>query len=421
MTDGPYRRRLIDDELDLLLPALPAIALDGPKAVGKTATASRRARSVIRLDDEDERRIIHASPERLTAAQPPTLIDEWQKYPPAWDRVRRAVDDGAPLGSFILTGSASPAQPPAHTGAGRIARLRMRPLALSERDLPDPTVSLAALLNADADPIGGSTRLTLDDYVEEILGSGFPSIRPLAPRARRLQLDSYLANAIDRDIPDAGHALRDPSGLRRWLAAYAAATSTTATYETIRDAATSSRGDKPSRSATLPYREVLERMWLIDPVPAWLPTRNHLARLNGAPKHQLADPALAARLLALDADTLLGRNGVGDAQMLGRLFEALVTLSVRAYAQLAEASVGHLRTQAGRHEVDLVVTRGDQRVLGIEIKLSHTVHDDDVGHLRWLRDQLGDAVADLVVITTGREAYRRRDGIAVVPAGLLGP
>lgn len=209
------------------------------------------------------------------------------------------------------------------------------------------------------------------------------------------------------------------------MAAYAAATGTTASYEKIRDAATSDRGEKPARGTTQPYREVLERLWILDPIPAWLPTRNRLARLSAPAKHHLADPALAARLLGTDASTLLRARPAGpslprDGTLLGALFESLATLCVRVYAQRAEARTAHLRTWSGDREIDLIVERG-QAIVAIEVKLGQAADDRDVHHLRWLQRELGDDLADAVILTTGRAAYRRPDGIAVVPLALLGP
>jgi hypothetical protein len=220
--------------------------------------------------------------------------------------------------------------------------------------------------------------------------------------------------------------VRRPDALERWMAAYAAATATTASYETIRDAATSGHGDKPAKTTTQPYRDVLQRLFIVDPVPAWLPTRNQLNRLSQPPKHHLADPALAVRLLGLDADAMLSGTEAGpafprDGALLGHLFESLVTLCVRVYAQAAEARVRHLRVQGSRREVDLIVERPDQRVVAIEVKLGASVADGDVRNLLWLREQIGDDLLDAVVIHTGPQAYRRRDGVAVVPAALLGP
>lgn len=421
-----YWHRLVDDELDELMPSLAALALEGAKGVGKTATASRRASTIYRLDDPAQRSVAVADPTRLVEGNPPILIDEWQHVPESWDLVRRAVDDGAFAGSFLLTGSASPAKLSTHSGAGRIVTVRMRPLTLAERGLEEPTVSLRTLLEGSRPTIIGKTAVRLEHYVDEILASGFPGLRALSGRPLRAQLDSYLARIVEREFDEMGHVIRNPAALRRWMTAYAAASSTTASYETIRDAATSGQGEKPAKTATLPYRDVLERLWILDPVSAWLPTRNRISRLAAPPKHQLADPALAARLLGADASALLEAAPIGpplprEGTLLAALFESLVTLDVRVNAQAAEASVRHLRTHGGEKEVDLIVERADGRVLAIEVKLARNVVDSDVRHLHWLARQIGADLLDAMVVTTGDDAYRRQDGIAVVPAALLGP
>lgn len=420
-----YRRRIVDNELDELIAGLPAIALEGPKAVGKTATALRRAVTVYRLDDEAERSIAQADPARLLQGEQPVLIDEWQRLPESFDRVRRAVDAGAQAGSFLLTGSASPTEPPTHSGAGRIVQMRMRPMTLAERDIDVPTVSLRRLLQGGRPQITGRTDVNLERYVDEILASGFPGLRGLSDRLARAQLDGYIDRIIDRDFDELGRQVRRPATLRRWMQAYAAATATTASYEKIRDAATSGHGERPSRATTQPYRDVLERLWILDPVPAWLPSRSRLARLSAPPKHHLADPALAARLLGVDAATLLHAQPAGppitrEGTLLGALFESLVTLSVRVYAQATEARTAHLRTWSGEREIDLIVEHG-RKILAIEVKLGQTPEDRDVRHLRWLRSEIGEELADAIVITSGPAAYRRSDGVAVVPAALLGP
>lgn len=423
--EQPYRRRVADDELDELLTGLAAVTIEGPKGVGKTETALRRAATVHRLDNEVERAVASAEPSLLLDGETPILIDEWQRVPECFDRVRRAVDDGAAPGSFLLTGSAIPTRGPSHSGAGRIVRVRLRPMTLAERGVAEPTVSLSSLLAGERPSILGSAELRLQDYVEEILSSGFPAIRPLSPRLRRAQLDGYLEHIVDHDFEELDHKVRKPASLMRWMRAYAAATASSTAYEKIRDAASGGLADKPSKAATLPYRDILERLWILDPLPAWLPTNDRLAHLKSAPKHHLADPALAARLLSVEADALLrGRQApaslVRDGTLLGALFESLVTLCVRVYAQAVEARTTHLRTWRGEHEVDLIVERA-ARVVAIEVKLGQTPEDSDVRHLHWLREKIGDDLADAVVVTSGPRAYRRRDGIAVVPAALLGP
>ena len=420
-----YLPRIVDQELDELLQSLPAVALEGPRGVGKTATGARRATKVFRLDDPGQLEVLAADPSLLDVGEGSVLIDEWQRYPPSWDHVRRRVDDGARPGEFLLTGSAQPVEVPAHSGAGRIVQLRMRPMSLAERGLEVPTVSLGQLLAGEDTAIAGSTHIGLRDYVREILASGFPGIRPLPERTRRVQMEGYVTQVVRRDFPDQGLRVRRPLELRAWLTAYAAATSTTTTYNRLLDAATPGEADKPSKPTTIAHRDVLSSLWLLDPVPGWSTSQSHLHRMTQAPKHHLADPALAAHLLGVGADALLRGEAPGpdvprDGTLLGALFESLVTLSVRIYAQANEATVQHLRTKDGRHEIDLIIEGFDKRVVALEVKLARTVRAEDVRHLHWLREQLGERLLDAAVVTTGTQAYRRQDGIAVVPASLLG-
>ena len=421
-----YVPRIVDNELDELLTGLPAIAIEGPRAVGKTETALRRAKTVYRLDDARHQEILRAEPERLVTGIPPILIDEWQRTPYSWDLVRRAVDRDRAAGQFLLTGSAAPVEAPTHSGAGRIVTVRMRPMSLAERGLAEPTVSLAGLLGGSRPPLEGASDVRLDDYTDEIVRSGYPATRGLSHRLIRADLDGYIERIVEHDFNELGRTIRDRRSLRSWMAAFAAATSTSASYAAIRDAATAGEPDKAAKTTTIAYRRVLEQLWMIEEVPAWLPTRNRLSRLGASSVHQLADPALAARLLGIDAGALVDGADAGpaiprDGTLLGALFESLVTLSVRAYAQANEARVSHLRTRAGEREIDLIVERADGRVVALEVKLSALVDDHDVRHLRWLADRIGPDLLDAAVITTGREAYRRRDGIGVIPAALLAP
>ncbi len=423
-----YRRRIIDEALDELLPELAAIALEGAKAVGKTATAAQRARTVIDLSHPAMRQVIQADADLITQSPPPVLIDEWQLEPPVWDRVRRAVDADSAGGRFFLTGSASVGPGvPIHSGAGRIVSLRMRPLSFAERGVCEPTVSLRAVLAGEQPPIVGHSPVTLTGYVDEILRSGFPGIREIAPRARDLQLDSYLSRVVEHELAENGMSVRRPTALRAWLAGYAAATSTDVSYTAILDAATAGASDKPVRQTADTYRDHLERLFLLDPLPAWIPSFSPLRRLTHTPKHHLVDPALAARLVGVQAEGLLRGEGVrvrarsDTGTWLGALFESLVVQSVRTYADATHATVGHLRTKSTEREIDLIVERADRSIVAIKIKLRATVEDKDVRHLTWLRGQLPDRVVDTVVINTGVHAYRRSDGVSVIPMALLGP
>lgn len=188
----------------------------------------------------------------------------------------------------------------------------------------------------------------------------------LPARARRAQLDGYLARIVEHDFPEQGHLVRRPATLRAWLTAYAAATATTTLYNAILDAASPGDGDKPAKTTTAAYRDVLAQIWLLEPLPGWLPTRNPFARLMQAPKHHLADPALAARLLGASETSLSVGDSVGPA----------------------------------------IPRNGQRRRRQTPV---------------WLRNHLGPDLLDAAVITTGTHAYRRGDGIAVIPAALLGP
>ena len=421
-----YRRRVLDSLLDEVFPYLPAVALEGAKGVGKTATATQRAATVMSLALRSQRELLAADMDRIAVSPPPVLIDEWQLEPDVWDRVKIAVDEDRRGGRFILAGSAGvPPGSRIHSGAGRIVSFHMRPLALAERGLSEQTVSLRAMLGGEAESISGMSPVALSDYVDEILRSGFPGFRETPQRALNLELDSYLQRIVDRELPDNGVTIRRPNTMMAWLRGYAAATSTDAAYSVILDAATAGESDKPSRVTVGAYRDHLERIFVLDPIPAWIPAFNPIKRLTKTPKHHLVDPALAARLVGVGREGLLKGDGTrvarGTGTWLGALFESLAAQSVRVYAQAADATTGHLRLGNSEREIDLIVEGEDRRVVAIEVKLVPTVSDHDVRHLLWLRRELGERAADLVVLTTGREAYRRRDGVAVVPLALLGP
>ena len=421
-----YRRRIVDDILDELFPHLAAVALEGAKGVGKTATASQRAATIFSLNRPEQQETLLADLDLITQTPKPVLIDEWQLVPAVWDRVRTAVDDDSTGGSYLLAGSAG-VRPGVrlHSGAGRIVSIPMRPMALSERGLQQPSVSLRELLSGSRPSISGHSGVGLAAYTDEILRSGFPGIRDLPERARQIQIDSYISRVLERELPENGVTVRRPSSLRAWLSAYAAATSTDASFSKILDAATAGEDNKPSRNTVEGYRNHLARVFLLDPVPAWLPVFSPLKRLTKAPKHHLVDPALAARLVGVGKAGLLAGDGTRVAAAtgtwLGALFESLAAQSVRIYAEAAFARIGHLRTRETDHEIDLIVEGEDRRVVAIEVKLSEVVSDRDVRHLNWLQAQIGDSLADRVIVTTGAHAYRRPDGVVVVPLALLGP
>jgi predicted AAA+ superfamily ATPase len=425
ITAKKYLSRIVEHELADLLKHLPAVSLEGPKGVGKTETASRMAATLRELDSPAQRALAEADAQQLLVGRKPILIDEWQRVPQVWDAVRRAIDRDPSPNQFILTGSASPHQEPTHSGAGRIVTLRMRPLSYFEQEPDKATVSFRQLLAGERPRIEGQSDVGLRDYVRRMVASGFPGLLHLQGRALRAQLDGYITRILDRDFGQFGINVRSPDAVRRWMAAYAAASSTCATFEAIRDASTPGEVTKPAKSTLIPYRNVLEKLWILDAVPAWLPSENALSHMSQPPKHQLADPALAIRLLGLSEETLLnGEEGqpliAARGPLLGRLFESYVSLCLRPFAQHEEASVKHFRTKGGEREIDLIIERSDKKILAIEVKLSQEIRDEDVKHLLWLEKRLGSSLVDRVVISAGPAAYRRPDGVAVIPLALLG-
>jgi len=422
-------RRIIEGDIASALREVPAVFVEGAKGAGKTLTSKLFAKTFLQLDKPAVREALANDTEAIAKMEPPVLIDEWQFVPEIWNTVRRLVDDGAPAGSFILTGSVSKTTPELHSGAGRILRKRMRPLSLFERLAPRSPVSIGALLAQTkpfSHPLRGACAANIATYAAEIVKSGFPGIRKYSEARASEMLESYIQYAVSRDIAEQGVAVRKPASLMRWLRSYAAATATDAGYAEILDGATAGEGDKPSKATTLAYREALERLWLLDELPPWLDGGDYFSRLKQTPRHHLADPALACSLLGIDtADLLAGRaESRFDAKhgtFAGRLFESLVVQSVRTYAEANRAAVSYFRTQNGDREVDIIVQR-KRRVVAFEVKLSPTVPDDGARHLVWLKEQLGGNLADAAVLTTGSECYRRKkDGIAVIPAALLCP
>ncbi|APT91660.1 ATPase AAA [Corynebacterium phocae] len=412
-----YLPRSIDRHLDFFTEFAAAVCVDGARATGKTETCSRRADFSYFLDSPSDRAPLEADIDLTSLPEGTILLDEWQNLPQVWNSVRRRVDSGEKPGRFLITGSASPLPDNGtHTGAGRIYSVHMRPMGLHERIFETPTVALRQLQQGGAQ-ISGSTGKTIGDYCQEIAGSGFPALIE-APWEWRMEfLDSYLTRIVDRDLPSLGESLRSPETFHRWMRAYAAATSTTTSYSKIINSTSGSDGAQLSRETNRRFRDLLQRIWVLDPLPAWHSGRNPLKEVTQTPKHHLVDPALAMRLLDLQGRDLLTPRG---SHMLGPMFEALATLTVRAAATATGSKVRHLRTHGGRNEVDLVVTDKEGYHVGLEVKSANFVEDKDVTQLLWFKNEVGEDVRDVVVIYSGAHAYRRQDGVACIPLGLLG-
>jgi predicted AAA+ superfamily ATPase len=415
-----YRARIIDRELDRLLAAAGGVLIEGPRACGKTMSARQRAASEVRLDVDPVGPALAADPSLLLAGARPRLIDEWQLAPPLWDHVRRAVDDSAgETGQFIITGSADPPDSAVrHTGAGRIVRLRMRPMSSAETGRSSGACSLAALL--DGEPVTGIAAEpgSLLAVAEEVVIGGWPALLGAAPDAARAVLEGYLSDVTRIELGRADGARRDPARLERFLRSYARHVATEASMVTIaRD--TGGADGAIDRETAAGYVRALERVFVIEELPAWGPHMRSRYPLRRAPKRHFVDPSLAAAALRAGPEAL-----VDDPELLGLLFESLVVRDLRVYAQALGGAVAHHRDSSGL-EIDAVIDLRDGRWGAFEVKLgAGRIDEAAAALLRFASavdvDRSG-APAVLAVVTSTDHAYTRDDGVVVVPHRLLGP
>ena len=318
-----YRARLADHELRQRLGAAGAVVIEGPKACGKTATARRAAASEVLLDvDANARRAVAIDPALVLAGAAPRLIDEWQTEPAIWNHVRRAVDDRARPGQFILTGSAVPADDVTrHTGAGRLTRLRLRPMSLFETGRSSGAVSLRALL-AGAAPRSAESAFSIEELAGQVCRGGWPGNLQRSVNQALQANRAYLDEIRRVDVGRVDETRRDPAKVGDLLRSFAR---NVATYA----AASTMAADLNNHTADA-YLTALERLMIVEDQPAWAPHLRSRSRLRGAPKRHFVDPSLAVAALRADPDRLLR-----DLAWFGFLFESLV---VRDLARLRPAS-----------------------------------------------------------------------------------
>jgi predicted AAA+ superfamily ATPase len=421
-----YIDRVIQQKLDRYIEGLPAFSLEGAKGVGKTTLAKQYAQTPYNMDSEVTASLIVGTPEIISQSAKPVLIDEWQAVPSIWNTVRHFIDNDMSAGQYILTGSAVPNKARLHSGAGRIVRVRVRPFSLIERRMSRQMLSLQSLLDGDVDIAPQIVDVPQQEYVKEIMRSGFPGIRMCAPDLQKDMLDGYLDNIFDRGVYDDNSIeIRRPEAMRSWLKSYAAAEGTTASYESIMGAATPGQDKKPSKPTTMVFREALEALWILDPVSPWLPEGNIVTNLGKTAKHYLADPALTARLLDIDEQHLLDGGevhliGSQRKTIVGRLFESLVAQSLKVYCSAIGADLRHMRSARGDHEVDFIVEKG-ARLVAIEAKFATAVSSGDVKQLNWLEQAVKDRKITKAIVYSGQHLVRRAaDGVILIPAACLG-
>jgi len=415
----PYLPRVVDRELAASLASAGAVVLEGPRACGKTSTAQEQAASQVRLDvDQAERLGAETAPDLVLDRPAPLLIDEWQLVPSLWDHVRRAVDDRGRPGQFILTGSAMPNDDARrHSGAGRFAVIQMRPMCLAESGSSDASVSLDRLLAGQSQQ-ASDPGLTLTDVANVLAAGGWPGWlnRPLEATARSLR--DYLRQISHVDVPLVSGRRRNPQKVEATLRAIARNTGTEAALTTLA-ADTRQFGASVDRDTARDYVAALERLWVIEPQPAWAPAMRSRAQLRNSPKWHLTDPSLAVAALHGSPVKLLR-----DLETLGVLFESLVVRDLRVLSQPLGGVVHHYRDNKGL-EVDAIVECPDGRWGAFEVKLGFARIDEAVEHLLTFvgkvdTSTIGDPGV-LAVVTSSGPAYRRKDGVHVLPIGALGP
>lgn len=415
-----YLSRLCDMELQKSLESSGAVLIEGAKWCGKTSTASHAAKSALYMQDPDQAAsylaMADTKPSLLLRGESPRLIDEWQMAPVLWDAVRFEVDRRNETGQFIMTGSAVPSDNvTAHTGTGRISRMLMRPMSLYESLESDGSVSLAALFDGkhDLEAVSG---LTIERIAFVLCRGGWPaSIGRNDQAALRMPMD-YVEAIINHDVSRVDGVDKNPNRVRILLRSLARNISTMASIQTIHDdieATDNTISDKTISS----YLNALRRIFVVEDTPAWSPSLRSKTTIRTSAKRHFADPSIATAVMRINPEGVLK-----DFETFGLLFESLCTRDMRIYAQANDGDVFHYLDKSGL-EADMVVALRDGRWGAVEVKLGNKQTEIAAGNLLKLKNKIDvkkmGEPAFLMVITGGRFAYRRDDGVLVVPLGCL--
>lgn len=409
--ESAYVPRYVDQTLGLLMQELPAVMLTGPRGCGKTTTALRHARSVIRLDVPEQALAFRSSPDAvLETYARPVLLDEWQAEPESMGAVKRAVDAHGGAGQFLLTGSVRARLGQAGwPGTGRVVPLAMYGLTSGELTRHDHAADFIAELFGDDDPTADRLKgaPTVVDYVDHAVRGGFPGAIELSDFARSNWYEGYVEQLIRHDLPEIAD-VRNATAMAALLRAVALNTAGQPDLATLAAAAGADH-----RTVRV-YLALLEELGVVERVPAW--ATNRLSRMVKLPKYYVVDSGMAAHLVGDDRHGLL-RNG----DRLGRLIDTFVAAQLRPLLRLTSPAVAafHLRDANQTHEIDLVLESASGAVVGIEVKAADAVSRKDARHLMWLRDRLGPAFHRGIVLHTGASTYPVDEKVWAMPIARL--
>jgi len=422
MVKGDYFSRICDKELQDALYSSGAVLIEGAKWCGKTSTAKNIAKSTLFMQDPDKtkqyQQIVDTKPSLLLQGDNPRLLDEWQVSPVLWDAVRFEVDKRQETGQFILTGSAVPADNVTeHTGTGRIVRILMRTMSLYESNESNGTVSLLDLFQGNYD-IESMSDLSIEQIAFLVCRGGFPaSIGKSDKIALRMPVD-YVEAVINQDISRVDGVEKNPNKVRLLLRSLARNVSTMVSFQTILNDVEATEETISDKTLSM-YYIALRRIFVVEPLPAWFPKLRSKTAIRTSPKLHFVDPAIATSIMRINPDALLK-----DFEYFGFIFEALCTRDIRIYAQHNDGDVFHYRDKTG-FEIDLIVQLRDGRWGAIEVKMGNNQIDRAAVNLLKLKDKINAEKmrqpSFLMVLTAGQFAFKRHDGVFVIPIGCLKP
>jgi predicted AAA+ superfamily ATPase len=408
-----YNKRFADDLLAARLGRAGAVLIEGVKGCGKTETARQVARSIAQMDvDEDIRLRMDVDPDSVLLGDSPRLIDEWQAFPQIWNRIRHEVDNRKQKGLYILTGSANPEERDRlHSGAGRFSIMRMRPMSLYEKGWSSGEVRLEGLMHGLV-PKSETVPFNLLKMAEYIAIGGWPALLDAEVGDAQAFVRDYADLIAEVDLSRVSNKKRDPLKVKRLMQSLSRNTATMASVSLLsRDTGGSEVSVTDETIAD--YLEALERLMAYEPLPAWSTHIRSSATLRKAPKRHFTDPSLAAGILGLTAGKL-----TGDLKFFGFLFESLVIRDLRIYADTHGGQVYHYHDSANQ-EVDAIIEYPDGRWGAFEVKLGIEDQDAAAASLLAFAKKIDTEKtlppAALTVVTGNGFAFRRKDGVNVVP------